>query len=321
MKHLWKGLLLTCAAASLALAQGAQPGEKWRVKSTMQMSGMTLPGQTMEICKPTDPDAVPMKTDDDCKIYDMKRSGNTQSFKMRCTGEEPVEGAAEITYLGSDRYQGKMLMNTHGETMTMNYEGQKLGGACDAGAMKREAERMQADAQRQQEQYEQATANNCHTIAEQGSSPQLMLNMCKDPADVKTFCSAVRTHDHFLDLSQSEKQAPPAANFAGSHPLSESAQLCGFTIEVERTRLCETAEANGKLEFISKECPIQAQALARTQCAGRSYTTVSDRYRSFCAEFASNQREAQQRQEANSPTGKAKGLLNAGKKAFGLFNN
>jgi hypothetical protein len=72
------------------------------------------------------------------------------SFKLRCTSEEPVEGSAEFTYLGADRYQGKMLMNMRGETMTMAYEGQKLGGACDAGALKREVEQMQANAQRQQ---------------------------------------------------------------------------------------------------------------------------------------------------------------------------
>ena len=64
MKHVWKGLLLGCVAASLALAQGATPGEKWRVKTSMQMSGMSMPGQTMEICKPTDADSVPMKTDE-----------------------------------------------------------------------------------------------------------------------------------------------------------------------------------------------------------------------------------------------------------------
>lgn len=319
MKHLWKGLLLGCAAASLAMAQGSTSGEKWRVKTSMQMAGMSMPGQTMEICKPLDTDSVPMKTDDNCRIYDVKRTGNTQSFKMSCTGEEPMEGSAEFTYLGADRYQGKMLMKMRGDTMTMDYEGQKLGGACDPGALSREVERMQADAQRQQADYEQAMANNCHKAAAEGSP--YVLTQCKDPADIKTYCSAVRTHDRFLGLSDADRKANPNANFPGSHPLSESAQACGFQVEVERTRLCETAEANGKLEFLAKECPGQAQALARLQCAGRSYTTISDRYRGFCAEFASNQREEERRQEANSPTGKAKGLLNAGKKAFGLFNN
>lgn len=321
MKHLWKGLLLGCAAASLALAQGATPGEKWRVKTSMRMSGMSMPGQTLEICKPTDADAVPVKTDDNCQVYDVKRTGNTQSFKMRCTGEEPVEGSAEFTYLGSDRYQGKMLMNMRGQAMTMEYEGQKLGGTCDAGALKREVERLQADAQRQQADYEQAQADSCRKLASEASAPSMMGTQCKDPEDIKTFCSAVRTHDRFGELAKADEQARPEANFPGARPLSESAQLCGFQVDAERARLCETAEANGKLGFIASHCPVQAQALARTQCAGRSYTTISDRYRNFCAEFASNQQEELRRQEANSPTGKAKGLLNAGKKAFGLFNN
>jgi hypothetical protein len=320
MKYVWEGLLLGCTAASLALAQGATPGEKWRVTTTMQMSGMSMPGQTMEICKPTSADAVPVKTDDNCEIYDVRRSGNSQSFKMRCSGDEPVEGSAEFTYLGADRYQGKMLMKTSGNTMTMAYEGQRLGGACDAGAMKREVERMQADAQRQQDQYSQAMADSCHKAAAEGST-YMLTGQCKDPADIRTFCSAVRTHDRFGDYAKADQQARPEVNFPGSHPLAESAQLCGFQVEAERTRLCDSAEANGKLGFIASQCPVQAQALARMQCAGRSYSTISDRYRNFCAEFASNQQEEQRAQEENSPTGKAKGLLNAGKKAFGLFNN
>ncbi len=321
MKHVWKGLLLGCAAASLALAQGATPGEKWRVKTSMQMSGMSMPGQTMEICKPVDTDSVPLKTDDNCQIYDVKRAGNTQSFKMRCTGEEAMEGSAEFTYLGADRYQGKMLMNMRGETMTMAYEGQKLGGTCDAGAMKREADRMIAQSQQQQAAYEQAQKDSCRKMAAEGSTPAMMGTHCKDPEDIKTFCSAVRTHDRFAHLAKADKKAHPEANFPGARPLSESAALCGFQVDAERTRLCETAEANGKLGFIASECPVQAQALARTHCAGRSYTTISDRYRNFCAEFASTQQEEARRAEENSPTGKAKGLLNAGKKAFGLFNN
>jgi hypothetical protein len=321
MKHVWKALLLSCAAASLALAQGATPGEKWRIKSSMQMSGMSMPAQTMEICKPTNADAVPVKTDDNCQVYDMKRTGNTQSFKMRCTGEEPVEGSAEFTYIGSDRYQGKMLMNMRGETMTMAYEGEKLGGTCDAGAMKREVDRMMAQSQQQQAEYERVQAESCHKMAAEASSPAMMGTTCKDPEDIKTFCSAVRTHDRFADYAKAEKQARPEVNFPGAHPMSEAAKLCGFQVEAERVRLCESAEANGKLGFIASQCPVQAQALARTQCAGRSYTTISDRYRSFCADFASNQQEELSRQEQNSPTGKAKGLLNAGKKAFGLFSN
>jgi hypothetical protein len=321
MKYVFKGLLLSCAAASLAFAQGATPGEKWRVKTTMQMSGMSMPGQTMEICKQSDADAVPVKTDDHCQVYDVKRNGNTQSFKMRCTGAEPVEGSAELTYLGSDRYQGKMLMNMRGETMTMAYEGQKLGGTCDAGAMKREADRMIAHSQQQQAEYERAQADSCRKLAADASAPSMMGTHCKDPEDIKTFCSAVRTHERFGDFAKADQQARPDVNFPGARPLSEAAQLCGFQVEAERTRLCESAEANGKFGFIASQCPVQAQALARTQCAGRSYTTISATYRSFCAEFASNQQEAMRLEEEQSPTGKAKGLMNAGKKALGLFNN
>ena len=50
MNHVWKVLLLTCAGTSLAMAQNIQ-GEKWKITSSVQMGGMSMPGMSSEICK------------------------------------------------------------------------------------------------------------------------------------------------------------------------------------------------------------------------------------------------------------------------------
>jgi hypothetical protein len=337
MKNVCALLLLTCAGTSLALAQGIE-GEKWKVTNQMQMGGMSMPTQSSEICKQPGDDSVPVRTDGDCQVYDNKRIGNVQSFKMRCTGEQPVEGSAQLTYVSPDHYKGKMEMKTGGETMVMNYEGQKLG-RCDGTEINFVAKKMMADAERQQKQAEQQQLAACHDMAAKAEDP-FFLTMCKDPADKRTYCESVRKPDNFRRLAQAERRnnryAANNANNPNAKPLTESARICGFGLEQEREALCKVAEQKNDLNFIATECPTQAAGLAAAQCAGRRYTAIADRYRSFCSEYASNrddgqsaqmdpsQQQAQEQPQDQPQTGgdKAKGLFNKGKKALGgLFSN
>lgn len=342
MKNVCALLLLSCAGTSLALAQGIQ-GEKWKVTNSMQMGGMSMPTQSSEICKQPGDDSVPVRTDGDCQVYDNKRVGNVQSFKMRCTGEQPVEGSAQLTYIGPDHYKGKMEMVTGGETMVMNYEGQKVG-QCDGTEINFVAKKMMADAERQQKLAEQQMVQHCHDKASQADEPWFLMQ-CKDPADKRTYCEAVRKPENFRRLAQEERRNVRFnANSPNAKPLTESARICGFSIEQERDTMCKVAEQKNDLNFIATECPTQAAGLAAAQCAGRRYTAIAERYRSFCSEFASNQDEEQrqsrsgqaepgqpgqpeqpldQAQDQPQTTGdKAKGLFKKGKKALGgLFSN
>lgn len=310
MRYLRNALLLLCAGTSLALAQNP-PGEKWKITSSMQMSGMTMPAMSSEICKEPGDESVPVKQDKNCEVYDISRTGNTQRFKMRCTGKESMEGSGEFTYLGPDHYQGKMLVSTQGETMTMNMEGRKIG-ACDGGEINFQAKKMQAQAEAQMAQSQKIMAEQCHRFAAEASTPAVFKTQCTDPEDRKVFCAAVQKHDNFqrLSLTQANAQGRRAE---GTHPLLDAEELCGFKADDVRAQLCNTAEPNGKWKFLAAECPVQATALAQAQCAGRSYTSTSDRYREFCSNFASEQARA----EEQTPTGKAKGLFGKGKKALG----
>ncbi len=352
MKKACALLLLTCVGTSLAAAQGIE-GEKWKVTNTMQMGGMTMPGQTSEICKQPGQDSEPpVRTDDSCQIYDMKRSGNVQSFKMRCTGENAAEGAAQLTYLTPDHYKGKMEITTGGETMVMNYEGQKLG-KCDGSEANFMAKRIQADMERQQKLAEQQMIQRCHEMAAEAENPNFLVQ-CKDPADKRTYCDSVRKPENFRRLAQEERRRTRISsipNDPSNKPLTESARVCGFSLEQERDAMCKLAEQKNDLNFIATECPTQAAGLAAAQCAGRRYTAINAKYRSFCSEYASQQ-DQQQRQSRQSGGGeagrmdpssgqqaqeqpqdpeqeqpqttgeKAKGLFNKGKKALGgLFSN
>ena len=306
MNILCKALLLTCAGSSLAY--GAVEGEKWKITSQMQMSGMSMPAMSNEICKQPGDDSVPVQTEKNCEVYDINRTGNVQSFKMRCTGKDKMEGSAQFTYLGADHYQGKMVVSTQGETMTMNMEGRKIG-SCDGGEINLKAKEMQAQAQQQMAQSEKMMAEQCRKFAAEGTMPYMMQTQCKDPEDHKTFCAAVQTHDKFQTVADAEKSAGGNTQ-PGMRPLSESAALCGFPIDATRAQLCSTAEQAGKLKFITSQCPGQAATLAATHCAGRSYTSISEKYRDFCSSYATAQAES-------TPTGKAKSIFGKGKKALG----
>jgi len=346
MKNVCTLLLLTCAGTSLTLAQGIE-GEKWKVTNTMQMGGMSMPGQTSTICKQpgADSEQPPIRTDDSCQTYDMKRSGNVQSFKMRCTGENAAEGSAQLTYINPDHYQGKMEITTGGETMVMNYEGQKLG-QCDGTEANFMAKKIMANAERQQKLAEQQMAQRCREMATEAHDP-LFLMQCKDPAHKRIYCEAVRKPENFGRLAREERtraRVSSIPNDPSMKPLTESARICGFSLEQERESMCQIAGQKNDLGFIATECATMAAGIAAQQCAGRRYTAINERYRSFCSEYASNQDEQQrqssgqsaqmdptqqqaqkQPQDQGEPqtTGeKAKGLFNKGKKALGgLFSN
>ena len=109
-----------------------------------------------------------------------------------------MEGSAQLTYVGPDHYQGKMEITTGGETMVMNYEGQKLG-QCDGTEMNFVAKKMMADAERQQKLAEQQMAQRCHEMAAEAKI--LLPEQCKDPADKRTYCEAVRQPENFRRLA------------------------------------------------------------------------------------------------------------------------
>ena len=307
MKQLVSALLLTCTGLSMAAAAETPQGEKWKITTTLQMSGMSMPGQSTEVCKQPGDDTVPVKTEKNCEVYDVKRTGNTQTFKMRCTGKDAMEGSAELTYLSKDSYKGKMQVKAQGAEMTMAYDGQKLG-ACDGGEMNLKGKEMLAMAEKQRAQTENMQAQSCHKMAADGGTPDVMKQLCKDPKDKEVYCAAVQTQPKFLQLSRIEKQG-------NTKPLTDAGAYCGFAVEKTRTQLCQNVGDN--FDFLANECPTEAATLAKAQCAGRKYTAISDKYRGFCSSYASAQQEA----DANSPTGKAKGLFQKAKGGLGgLFN-
>lgn len=132
--------LLVLMHASLAQAAA---GETWEVTSKSEMTGMpyAMPETTMTVCQPKsgkpDPQQM-MEQDGNCKVSDVKHSGNKTTWKVRCDGDgQKMSGSGEITHSKSS-YQGTMHMSgtADGEKVNMNasYRGKRIGTACDTSA-------------------------------------------------------------------------------------------------------------------------------------------------------------------------------------------
>ena len=115
--------------AGFALAGGVnmKPG-LWEITTKINMPGMSMPPQTTTQCLTKD-DLVPKSTspNQECKITDMKTSGNTVTWTMKCSGQGGESTATgEVTYNG-DTYEGTMVMTQNGTKITMHMTGRRIG--------------------------------------------------------------------------------------------------------------------------------------------------------------------------------------------------
>ena len=110
-------------------ADGMKPG-LWEITTTVAMPGMPFqpPPTTMRHCY-TEQEVKenPVPKENNCKITDLKSSGNKTSWKVVCTGEAAGKGEGEMTYQGDSAYEGKSKMETQGMTMSMKYKAKRIG--------------------------------------------------------------------------------------------------------------------------------------------------------------------------------------------------
>jgi hypothetical protein len=117
--------------SSTALAQGKD--DLWEVTMKMEMPGMpmAMPAQVNRVCiskTHKDEDLIPRR--DNCRVLESGRSGNKLTYKMACTGPEPMTVSGEMTYAATS-YEGRMQMITQsgGQSMEMaqTFVGKRVG--------------------------------------------------------------------------------------------------------------------------------------------------------------------------------------------------
>ena len=122
-------LIAALAASCPVSAQGKD--ELWEISSKMDMPGMpmAMPPQVNRVCvgkNRKDEDLVPRQSD--CRMVDSKRTGSKFTYKMECTGNEPMTMVGEMTF-GTNAYDGqmRMTMTKTNDTMNMAVSGKRVG--------------------------------------------------------------------------------------------------------------------------------------------------------------------------------------------------
>jgi hypothetical protein len=272
--------LLAVLPTGAALAeQPTEPGELWENTQQMDMAGMSMPPRTSQACVPANSSDPPRDPNDkNCEMYDVTHSGNTTSWKMRCTGSQAATGSGQITYQGRQSYQGQMTMTMEGQTMNMKMSGKRLGGACDAGKIKRDVVAAQA-------QSDKMIAQQC---AESVKAMQVQLFDGTYPsscgAKYKTeFCSRIATEEGY-DLLAVRDRNP----MTGRTDLESAGTACGADTAKAHDKLCAAAVGkDSSMLFMARHCPDQAAPIAQKECAGRGFTSPpAPKYQEFCSAYA-----------------------------------
>ncbi len=132
--------LLTALAVAVVVAPLAALGEDpapmqdglWELSVQMEIPGLPFkpPASKATHCytkqEVQEQGGVP-QGEKDCKTTSVKRTGNTVRWAVTCTGKNAGTGEGEITFKGSDAYEGKMKMTSSGSTVTSVYKGKRLG--------------------------------------------------------------------------------------------------------------------------------------------------------------------------------------------------
>ena len=125
-------------AAGMCLLPMAQPAyaqgsdDQYDITVKMEMPGMAMPPMSQRMCVKkgaSDQDFIPRQ--DNCRVSDTTRSGSRVTFKMTCTGNNPMTGTGDFTFLangynGQIRLKGKM----EGQeiAMTQTIDARRVGG-------------------------------------------------------------------------------------------------------------------------------------------------------------------------------------------------
>ena len=313
--------LALAAILLLPLALGAaQDGELWEVTSQMNVPGMPsgMGGSTQRVCQDKDPkkQAVPMQESDNCKVTDMKQSGNKMTMTVSCPDSKAF---LEHTYNAArTEYQGIMRMTSREGDMTMTTSGRKVG-SCDATAERRKREAQVAAIQGQAAQAQDMMRQQYDTqIRQCGEAVQTMeygklgmYGQCKqqpeycqamagnpDTKRVLTACTA--RHAEYCTRYRTEE------GFLKAKADAKAAELCGVSVEQVKAELCPGAAKKESLAFLGRYCLAEAKPLADKHCAGRDFTALrlgqgkkGDKYSDFCMAYLSNASLAQRsRREA-----------------------
>lgn len=264
-----------------SMAQAAA-GETWEVTTQSEMAGMPyeMPETTMTVCQPKGgaPDPQQMMQDDsNCKVSDVKTSGNKVTWKVRCDGNgQKMSGGGEITH-GKSSYKGTMHMSgtADGEKVDMkaSYSGKRIGQACDTSAPVvmggKGMEHMNDMMGMAKAQMAAGMAEQCEVGRYEAA--QLMTSTFFGPdamcaKNQKYACKViskdvVKKPDVYLALVKHDDTSDISI-----------ADACKINMKTATKAICKKVD-DSNYQDLEEACPTESAKVAATMESGRSYTS------------------------------------------------
>jgi len=114
------------------------PEQRQKMEAMMASRGVKMgaSGTSLKFCLSKEQAAKPAepRMTGDCTQSDVKRSGNTMSYKFACTKPQPVSGEGQVSYVSDKAYNGTSSMTTQvkgqPQQMTMEMSGKWLAADC-----------------------------------------------------------------------------------------------------------------------------------------------------------------------------------------------
>jgi hypothetical protein len=202
--------------------------------------------------------------DSDCRMTDFQSRGGKTSYRFECTGEDAASGEGEFEQLGPDAYRGRNVMRTADGEVVMEFEGRKVGGACDPEAPMKQAQAQMAQAQAQ------ACRDQGASLASPERNPQL-------PPELDSFCDTKNKGAYCEGVKSKQGTIRDRRDFAsvGSTPgWRRPFEFCGLDAAALEKRYCDEAVGAKDYYFVADACEADARRIAAT-CAGRDGTSLS----------------------------------------------
>lgn len=276
MKKLLQGMA-SLAVVLFSSSLMAAPGEWWEISTKMEMQGMpfAMPAQTSKVCMPKGGESDPRYTqgkDSNCKMTDVKQSGNTVKYKGVCvTQGETMNMVGETTHDGNSfKSNMKMSGKSGGEAvnMAMVSSGKRIGGNCDTEEMGKKA-KAQLDAG-----MAAACDTSKYSTANWISSSSMFIGDKPSCTGKKeALCKVLRTNvPHDLQAFQMLEQQEQ------NRSLPSAAKACNVNLDNMKKSLCKEKARSGPLSFLEASCPAEAKAYRellrkREECSGRGFTS------------------------------------------------
>ena len=274
------GVACALLSSPAVLAQGKD--ELWDVTMKMEMAGlpMSMPARTHRVCveKGNDAGLVPKGEKDECKVVDQKRVGNKFTFRVACSGKEPMTGSGEFTY-SADSYDGRMQMKgtSGGQSfdMTQTVSGKKVGNCTST--MKQDLAKAQAQVAEANVQVAQMCEAGLTQLNWQLYEPN---GPCAERrAD---FCPAV---------TKAAYAASEPAGYAKARKetmLAEAMGKCGKDFAVVTQAACGKGMETRDWAFVgSGACDDNVRTVGEANCKGRSFTGMDRGMVPLCSRYAS----------------------------------